>query len=251
MIDPPLLATNESNLSTTHNRPGGVIYHKSGQKPEALNTGVRFDVALSVEDRRREMIKDSFHNDLFLLLAQNDNPQMTAYQVRKMVEEKMSILGPALGRQQTELFDPFLSRVFWILYRAGQILPVPKELQGQGLSIDYVGRLALAMKSAETQATSDTLSFVGQISSLRPEVMDNFNFDEIAQGTASRSGMPIKYMVAPTDRDKSRATRAQQQEQAQQAQQAEAIANQVPNLSKAPEAGSPLDALMQAGGGKR
>ena len=250
-IDPVILATKETALSGNSTRAGGIIYHKSGEPPTTLNSNGRFDIALEVENQRREAIRESFYNDLFLLLAQQDNQQKTAYEVRQLVEEKLSILGPALGRQQTELFDPLLTRVFWILFRTGYLLPVPQELKGQGLSVEYVGRLALAMKAQETQATGTVLSFVGQLAEARPEIMDNFDVDEIAQGTAMRAGMPIKYMVAPDVRDKQRAARAQAAEQEKQDMQLEALSNQIPNLSKAPEGGSVIDGLNKAAAGGR
>ena len=246
MIDPPLFAPSEAALSTTRTAPGVVIYHKSGQKPEPLQSGGRFDWALQVEDQRRQAIRDAFYNDLFLLLAQAENKQMTAYEVRQLVEEKLSILGPALGRLQTELFDPFLSRVFWIMYRAGGLLPVPQELVGAGLSIEYVGRLALAMKYQETQATGQVISFVSQLAGARPEVLDNFDVDEIAQGTAMRAGMPVKYLVAPDVRDKIREERLRRQQAEQQDAALLAAAGQLPNLSKAPEKGSLADELIRA-----
>lgn len=242
-IDPPILAPDESAMSTTNTKAGAVIYHKSGHEPKALVTGGRFDIALEVEERRRKAIEDSFYNDLFMALAQQDNQQKTAYEVRQIVEEKLTILGPALGRQQTELFDPFLTRVFWILYRAGYLLPVPQELSGAGLSVEYVGRLALAMKSQETQATGQVLSFVSQLAEVRPEILDNFDVDEIAQGTATRAGMPIKYLVPPDVRDKIREQRAQAQKDQQMTEEMIAAASQVPNLSKAPEKGSVMEAL--------
>ena len=246
MIDPPLLASKESALSSTNTSAGGVIYHKSGEIPSALDSGGDFRIALEVEEQRRMAIKEAFYNDLFQLLGSDDRHDRTAYEISKRIEENLSILGPALGRQQTELFDPFLSRVFWILYRAGHLLPVPRELIGQGLSVDYVGRLALAMKAYETNATGNVLSFLGSYAEMRPDILDNFDFDEISQGTAIRSGMPIKYMVPPDVRDKRRAIRAEQAAKQQQALELEAMANQVPNLSKRPEGGSPMDQLMRS-----
>lgn len=247
-IDPPLLASKESALSTTRTAPASVIYHKSGEKPESLITGARFDIALEVENQRREAINKTFYTDLFMLLAENNDPRMTAYEVRQRVEEKLTLLGPALGRQQSELFDAMLSRVFWIMYRGGNIPPVPQELMGQGLEIEYIGRLALAMKSVETQATGQTLSFVGNLAQADPAIMDNFDMDEIAQGTAQRSGMPVKYLRPPNKRDKIRQDRAQQAQAEAANQQVLDAAKVVPSLSKTPESGSLAEKLL---GGKR
>lgn len=243
MIDPPLLASKESSLSSTNTKPGGVIYHKSGEVPSTLQSNGRFDIALEVEEQRRKAIKEAFYNDLFQLLAQDQTNDRTAYEISKRLEENLAILGPALGRQQTELFDPFLSRVFSILLRAGQLLPIPPELAGQGLSIDYVGRLALAMKSQETNAAGQTLAFMGQFVQVKPEILDNYDFDEMAQGTAQRTGMPVKYLMPPDKRDAIRAARQEAEEKAAQAVQMEALMNQLPNMGKAIEPNSALDKL--------
>lgn len=242
-IDPPILASKESSLSTTRTTPGGVIYHKSGAPPVPFNTGARIDWALEVEEQRRQAVREAFYTDLFMLLAEEPTKQKTAYEVSQLVEEKLILLGPALGRQQTEFFDPMLNRVFWVLYRLGAILPPPQELAGQGLEINYIGRLALAMKYTETQAAMNTLSLASQLQPLVPDIMDNFDTDEFAQGTAIRSGMPVKYMRPPDVRDQIRAERAKQQKEQQDAAMVLEAANQVPNLSKAPEKGSLMEAM--------
>lgn len=247
MIDPPILASKESALSSTRTAPGSVIYHKSGEKPEPFLSGGRFDWALQVEEQRRVAIEKAFYTDLFMLLAESNDPQKTAYEVRQLIEEKLTLLGPALGRQQSELFDPMLARVFWILYRAGILLPAPPELLGQGLEVNYIGRLALAMKSTETNAAASTLSFIGTIAQAKPQIWDNFDEDEIAQGTAMRSGMPVKYIRTPESRDKIRQARAEALRRQQELAEASAIADKVPALSKAPEPGSMAAQVLNQG----
>ena len=246
-IDPPIFAPSEASLSTNNTRAGGIIFYKSGHKPETLNSNGRFDIALEVENGRRDAVKMSFYNDLFQLLAQDPTNEKTAYEISKRLEENISILGPALGRQQTELFDPFLSRVFSIMLRKGLFLPPPPELVDQGLAIEYVGRLALAMKSQETQATGVVLNFVSPLAEAKPEILDNFDVDEIVQGTATRAGMPIKYLVAPEVRDQRRQERAEQLAKQQQSAELQAVAQQLPNLSKAPEPGSMAAQVLNQG----
>lgn len=247
-IDPPIFADTEAALSTTNTRAGGIIYHKSNHKPEVMVNKARFDWAMEAENQRREAIKECFYTDLFMLLAQNNQPEKTAYEVGKLLEEKITLLGPALGRQQTEFFDAMLNRVFWILYRGRYIPPPPEELIGQGLEVNYIGRLALAMKQVETQATATTLAFIGEIAAFAPDIIDNFNTDEIAQGTAQRAGVPVKYMRPPSDVDKIREQRAIAQaeaaEKAQMSQDLADAANVMPALNKAPEKGSVAGEMM-------
>ena len=244
-IDPPLLATSEAALSTTVTRPAGIIYYKPGHEPKQLQSNGRFEIALEVEEGRRRAIKDAFYNDLFQLLASDNRTDRTAYEISKRLEENIYILGPALGRQQVELLDPFLGRVFWLLFRAGAILPPPRELMGQGLEIEYTGRLALMMKAYETRATVDTLNAVAPLAQINPEIMDNYNLDEIAQGTALRAGVPVKYLNPPEFVAEIRQKRAEALKAQQEAETLERAAQQIPNLAKGAEKGSVLEALNQ------
>ena len=79
--------------------------------------------------------------------------------------------------------------------------------------------------------------------------MDNFNLDDIARDIALVNGSSPKWLVAAKERDKLRAERAQQMQQQQAAQElmagASALGN---NMGKAPEKGSPLDAVMNGQG---
>ena len=243
-IDPPLLASKESALSTTRTTPGSVIYHKTGEKPEPMNFGGDIKLAFEAENQRRVAIEKGLYTDLFLLLAQSNDANKTATEVRELIEEKLTLLGPALSRLQTELFDPMLSTTFQILYSAGLIMPAPQELMGEGLEVEYVGRLALAMKQTETRAATATLGLAGNIAQFAPDVLDNFDTDEIAVGTAMRNGMPIKYIRPPDVRDQIRQQRAEQAAKQQQAAMALEASKAMPGLSKAPESGSPAEAMM-------
>ena len=252
-IDPPLFASTEAALSTTRTTPASVIYHRKGEKPEPMEFGGDMGLAFEAENQSREAINKAFYADLFLLLAQNNDPNKTATEVRELIEEKLTLLGPALGRLQTELFDPMLSRCFWILYRNKMIQPVPQELMGQGLEVEYIGRLALAMKQTETRAAQSTIQFIGSVAAAKAAapgepIWDNLNDDEMTLGTAQRNGMPIKYLNAPEKRDAIRQARAAAQAKIEQAQDLAAGADATQKLSKAVEPGSPAEAMM---GGKR
>jgi hypothetical protein len=116
---------------------------------------------------------------------------------------------------------------------------------GQGLEIEYTGRLALMMKAYETRATVDTLNAVAPLAQINPEIMDNYNLDEIAQGTALRAGVPVKYLNPPEFVAEIRQKRAEALKAQQEAETLERAAQQIPNLAKGAEKGSVLEALNQ------
>lgn len=247
-LRPPVLASKESALSTNRITPGKIIYHRSGEKPEPWPLSGDLRVSLEEKNSLREAIRQAFFNDLFIVL-QDNVPGRTAFEVREMVEEKMNILGPFLGRLMVELLDVMLSRAFWVLYRGGYIMPVPKEMINQGIDVEYIGRLALAMRRYETTATQDALQMTSSMVQVDPTVMDNWNLDEVVVGTAQRGGVPTKYIRPAGERDQLRQARQQAQQQAQMGQDMSEMAGHAANLSKAPEEGSPLHQMIQSAGG--
>lgn len=241
MIDPPLLMQNENRMSRTSVVPGSIIYYQ-GEKPDALYFKGDYRIAVDAEEKRRQSILKCFYADLFLLLI--DRPTgMTATEVRERVDEKLILLGPTLGRLQSELFDPMIRRAFWLLLRRGELAPVPQELMGANLDVVYVNRLAMAMKMFEFQGISNTMSFVGPILQVDPTVVDNFDLDEMVRGGAERLGMPSSVLRKRTEVEEIRARRAQAEAEAKAEQDLAQIGQQIPP-GKAIEPNSPIDAAL-------
>jgi hypothetical protein len=117
---------------------------------------------------------------------------MTATEVLELAEEKLALRGPARGRLQVELYDPLLSRVFWILYRAGYLAPVPEELRDEGIEVDYISKLAMAMRAFETKAAQGALTFTGTLVQATQDqsAWDVYDLDKINRGVASGTGRP-------------------------------------------------------------
>ena len=148
--------------------------------------------------------------DLFLTLA--DRRNMTATEVAERVQEKMLLLGPALGRLQSELLDPVVTRVFNIALRNGILGEPPEFLQGQEITIEYVSPLALAQKGEQVQAISQWLQIVGGVAQVKPEVLDVVNGDNVVRETGDIFGVKPTNMNSPEHIDAIRQQRAQVQE---------------------------------------
>ena len=71
-----------------------------------------------------------------LLITESRN--MTATEVMSRNEEKMRILGPVMGRLQSELLQPMIIRVFSIMLRNKLFSPAPEILNGQEIDVEYV-----------------------------------------------------------------------------------------------------------------
>ena len=71
---------------------------------------------------------------------------------------------------------------------------------------------------------------------IRPDILDNYDLDEITRDGARNDGLPARWLVDEEDRDKSRQARAEQAAQAQKAQQAQMMADAA---AKAGSTGAP------------
>ena len=246
IVRPPFVAPQEMALSTIRLTPGGMTYSKPGAKPEPLYVPDKYKLSLEYEEQRRTVIAAHFFHDFFAWLGEND-PRRTAFEIAKRAEQAQLHLGSALGRVQKEYLARLLERTFWIMYRAGYLDAVPDALVGSGLAVQYTGRLAMAMRMSEVQATTEGLGVVQQVSSFAPEAADNINIDKAVTGILRRLGVPEDMLATDDEKAAKRQSRAEAQKMADLNQQLLDGANAVP-LNKAIEKGSPLDMMAEGGG---
>ena len=144
---------------------------------------------------------------------------MTATEVLQRNEEKMRLLGPVLGRLQSEFLQPLISRSFALLLRNGFLPPAPEQLQGQDIEIEYVSPLAKAQKLTDLQSMLRGVEVMMQVAEIAP-VMDYLDTDRLVKYLFEVTGIPAR--VIRSDEEVAQMRRQQQQAaQAQQAQQQE------------------------------
>ena len=197
----------------------------NGIRPLYEATGDRGEVMQTIQYKQQQ-IGAAFFNDLFVMLAQQDNPQMTAREVAERHEEKLLMLSPVLEQMHNEVLAPLTRRAFEICYRNGLLPPLPEELRGQEESIkaEFISLLAQAQKAVGTNAMEKTLAIAGNLMGASPEVMDNLDLDAAIRAHAQMSGTPETIMRDEQEVQKMREQRAQQMQQEQQMQQAAAMA---------------------------
>ena len=116
---------------------------------------------------------------------------MTATEVIQRNEEKMRILGPVLGRLQSELLQPMILRVFNIMLRNNLFLQAPEILANQEIDIEYVSPMALAQRSQELTNLMRGLEMFAQIAPLAP-VQDYIDENGLIKNIISLLGLPAK-----------------------------------------------------------
>lgn len=221
LVDPPLQVPDDgvfgsirmTSAAINHVRADLLQYPGGGIRP--ISTGARPDIGEDFMGGSRERIERSFYNHLLQMMR---DPRMTATQVIQIAEETLRVLGPMLGRMQSEDLGPMVDRVFAILQRAGAFPPPPPELDNQELKVEYVSPVAKAQRLSEARGVTQTLEVMAPIIQADPTVLDNVENDLTFRHVAELFDWPMDTLRA-ADRvieiRKGRAEAAQQEAQKQ------------------------------------
>ena len=222
-VDPPLLVPDDGFLLPVRTVPGGLNFYRSGTRDriEPLNIGANNPLGLNMEEQRRNSIREVFYVNQLML---QQGPQMTATEVIQRNEEKMRLLGPVLGRLQSELLKPMIDRCFAILLRNNQFAQAPEFLSGQDIEIEYVSPLAKAQKSTELSSITRAIEILGSLANVAP-VFDYINFDALVKHVADLVGVPQKVLKLQSQVNAEREQQAQLAEQQAQMQQMQQVAD--------------------------
>ena len=221
-VDPPLLVPDDGFLLPVRTVPGGLNFYRSGTRDriEPLNIGANNPLGLNMEEQRRDSIRAVFYVNQLMM---QQGPQMTATEVIQRNEEKMRLLGPVLGRLQSELLKPLIDRVFAVLLRNNMLPQAPDFLSGRDIEIEYVSPLAKAQKSTELQSIMRAVEILGSLANVAP-VFDYVNFDNLVKHLADIVGVPQKILKTQSQVNAERQQQAEQQQEMQQMQQLQQVA---------------------------
>ena len=213
-VDPPLMAPDDGFMLPIRTTPGSLNFYRAGTRDrlEPLQIGANNPLGLNMEEQRRNAIRQAFFVDQLLM---SQGQAMTATEVLQRNEEKMRLLGPVLGRLQSELLQPLISRAFALLLRNGLLPPAPEELQGQDIDIEYVSPLAKAQKLTDLQSMLRGFEVMMQVAEIAP-VMDYLDTDRLVKYLVEVTGIPAR--VIRSDEEVRRIRRQQEEAQAAQAQ---------------------------------
>jgi hypothetical protein len=232
MLDPPFALPSSMKDRMLDIGPGGKnIYDESGAKIQTMvvidpaSIQVYRDNILAIEDK----IRRNFHNELFLMIAQEDPAKMTATEVLARKEEKMLMVGPVIERLEYEHLSPIVERVFSILARQGKLPPPPAGLENAEYKIDFVSLLAQAQKLIGAQSMQSYLGLAERVALVDPGSVTKTNWDKYLDEASDMVSLPSK--VVRTD-DEVGAIRQQLAQQQQQQQQQLAMAQGIDNVQK-------------------
>lgn len=249
MVDPPLIMPHDGFLLPLKTVPGGINYKLSGSKDdriEALKTDGNIPVGRDMINDYRTAIHNGYFTDLFLLLA--DRKNMTATEVQERIAEKMVMLGPVIGRLQSEMLDPIITRIFGILLRQDILLPPPPVLQGRELVVEYVSPLALAQRREAVTSVSSLLQLTGGVAQFVPDVIDKIDADKVIDEAAEIFGVSPEIIRDAQQVAQIRQQRAEQMQQQQEMAMAQEAIKSGKELSEAEKNLSEADQMKKETG---
>lgn len=229
-VKPPLLVANAGVVNQPTVNPNTVVV--GGISPEGkqlvqpMNLGQRLDFHTLVLEAKRNQVKESLYINLFALLVQN--PQMSATEALIRANEKGELLGPAGSRVQQSLSN-CVDREEGILrrrglYDRGSEYEVPRSLQNRSIGPQMSGPLNKLRRTKEAEGVVRVLQVMSPLAQVEPEVVDNFDGDNMARELTEIFGAPRSILRDRETVQKRRKQRAQQQAQAQNAMIAEQMA---------------------------
>ena len=247
--DPPVALPDNAFVMPFNSNPRAVNYYNRSKMVGGGNDIFEFgnkgnpQVGMEAVQFYQDKVKALMYNDAFLAFD-NITKQMNNPEVMERINEKMTILGPAVGRYISEMLNPVIIRTIGILQRKGKLPEPPEELiQDPTYEIDSVSQLAQAQRRSELNALISGLTLVGQMGQFSPDVIDKISPDKVVDEAWMIIGAPARVLRDDEEVDGIREARGkaalaqQQMELAQQGADVVAKGSTVDlNVAKAKQA---------------
>ncbi len=226
-VDPPVLALHQSVLGTPDLRPSQLTYilEQGALAPFPHNPNVNVDMVN--RERKVQMIRSIFLQDLIQFLPGEGLTPPTATQINAQMDILLQVAGPELTRQEYEMYDPTISRVFKIQQRSGEIPPPTAEiaewasLKKIPVDVKFDGPIARAKRRDKARAIDTMLAWAGNMAQIYPTVLHKFNSDRAAEIRSELEGMPLEILT--TDEEVDQIRRKEEELRQQQAQQQQIV----------------------------
>ncbi len=238
--NPPLIVEDDGVVGQPVTSPNGMIYVRAGaMEPHALQTGTNVQLNAELIRDQQKIVRDGFFNSLFQTFEGLKNiSSATEAQLRK--EDDLTIIAPAITSLQKEIFNLIILRVLNLAIRAKRIPEPPVSFD---FDIVYQGRLALAMSNVQTNAIETTLAKWQPYMETSP-VLENVDFDTSFRMSWLNAGAPAEGLSDYDEMIADRKKVKQLQMADAQAEVADTASKAYRNVAKAPEPGSPAEALV-------
>jgi hypothetical protein len=182
-VKPPLAAPAGLARSLLSLDPGSINYidAMSGDVVKRLiDTDPRLltEIRTDIQGTSRR-VNELFYADLFMAISEMEGVQpRNEQELLYRNEEKLTQLGPVVDRVNVEKLEADIDRAYTIAKNLGMLPPIPAELQGQPLGIEFVSILSLAQRAADNSSIERAARFVGFLTAQFPTAALKFDAEQ-------------------------------------------------------------------------
>lgn len=196
--DPSTILPHDGFITDFESDGGSLNYHRSqGDIREKIMTmGSEADLTAIANaiTRKQDSIKRKFLNHKLQMVG---GPQKTAEEVRAILKEGMTVLGPVTIRMQVEFLALCINRVFHIMLRNGELDEMPEELSEQPVRIQYISPISQAQKQMSAEAVKEAMAYAAPLLTANPALAGMFDFEEMIRDIPEMFGIAAKYVKSP------------------------------------------------------
>lgn len=181
--DPAIAVPDDMFLGAPNFNPRQINYYQRGKlspKDDIFPVGNFGNLSIGLQELEyyQNQIKRIMFYDTFQAFS-DITKQMTVPEVMERVSEKMTLLGPAVGRYMNDVLQPLIEKVVQILFEANMLPPLPDiMLENPNYEVRFVGRLVQTQRQSELNNIVNALSISGQIAAMNPEALDKIDTDK-------------------------------------------------------------------------
>lgn len=218
-----------------------------------MNLNGNYNVSEKTLDRQVAIIREAFYNNAFDPLQELTGDRRTTLEIQERIRGTLKHLGPPVGRIWGEGLTPVLTGTILDMLRNHAVEMPPPELGGVSFGLEYVGPLAMALKSEQARGFQEWSMFVGQLNAAFPDknIADSIDFDDAIPRMGRTFGVNVEDISTQEEVAQKRQSRQQLQQQQQMLMAAQAAGSAYKDASGTAEEGSPAEALMAGAGAGR
>lgn len=234
-VAPPQGLAHDSVISPLKLTPYGINYGAISADGKRLVTNL-LEGSLPLKDlaewmeATKQQIRAAFFVDP---LMNRETSIRTAAEVQKRSGEETTGLAPFLSRFDVEYLSVVLDTELDHILTYENKLPIPKELKGLGVRIEYTGPLAKTQRAQELNNNLQFAQIAQTVGGVDPSLMQNVDWNAWLRNVAELLGVPMDNINSPEYMAELAAKSEQQQQTAMMLEAAKGAASTVTDAAKA------------------
>jgi hypothetical protein len=200
-VDPPMVATQDAIRSDVAVYAGGITW-VDVEYDEKLGEALRpltqdrsgLPIGMEMADRLRNVLNEGFFINKITLPA--DIGKMTAYEVRKRLEEHVRASMPIVTPAEAEYSAAICERTFEVLTHLkafGPVEEMPETMQGQDIRYEFRSPIREVTEEIKGQVFMEGLQVLGAAAQIDPAQVENVDLTKATRDALKGTKWPADW----------------------------------------------------------